>query len=105
MNRLLAVAIDIPNTLGTTVGSEYPTFGVLLSKILLIAGIAAGIIMIFMLIYYGFAVMSSAGSSDKKKLASAQNAIFTTLAGFLIIFASYFIIQIIQKITNVPILE
>jgi len=106
MNRLLAVVkIDIPNTTGGYLGDEYPTFGTLLSKILLIAGSVAGIIMVFMIIAYGFLLINSAGSGDQKKLARAQNALVTTLIGFLIIIFSYAIIQIIQNLTGVPILK
>lgn len=101
----MAVKIDIPNTIGTTVGTEYPTFGVLLSKFVLIAGIAAGIVMVFMIIVYGFLLMSSAGSGDQKKLARTQNALVTAIIGFLLIFFSYIIIQIIQRVTGVPILN
>ena len=101
MNTLLAVAIDLPMTNGQNVGDTIPTFGVLVGKILNIAGIIAGVVLVFMLIYGGFLFMSAAGTTDAKKLAKAQNSLVTALIGFLIIFLSYFIIQIVEKITGI----
>ena len=98
------VPIDLPGTDGT-VGQNFHSFGFIIGRIIYISGIIAGIILIFMFIYSGFLYMSSAGSTDTKKLARAQNSLVTSIAGFLIIFLTYFIIQIIQAITNVPILD
>ena len=105
MNRLLAVAIDLPATDGTTVGSNFPTFGSLVSKFLYLSGILGGIVFVFMLVVAGFQYMSAAGATDAKKMAKAQNSMVTAVAGFLIIVFVYFIIQIIQKITGLKILN
>lgn len=105
MNLGVGVSIDLPGTNGKTVAQNIPSFGYLIGRFIYIAGIFAGIILIFMFIYSGFLYMSSAGATDAKKMARAQNSMVTSLVGFLIIFLAYFIIQIIQAVTKVPILD
>ena len=46
----------------------------------------------------------SAGSGDQKKAATAQSIVTNELIVFLVIFLSYFIIQIIEVITGLSIL-
>jgi len=74
----------------------------LLSKILPNVYIITGLILFFFLLMGGFTIITSAGSPEKKQ--EGQKTITNALIGFLIIFASYWIIQIIQVITGVPIL-
>jgi len=64
--------------------------------------IIAGIILLFLIIGAGFAIMSS--TDDPQKKGQGGKALTAAIVGFLIIFASYWIIQIIEKITGVPIL-
>ena len=74
---------------------------VLLKNIYMIAGVA----LLVLLIFGGISIILSAGSGDAKKTAQGQKAVTGALVGFLIIFASYWIIQIIQVITGIAILN
>lgn len=47
----------------------------------------------------------SAGDGDPKKAAAAQDTITNSLIGFAVVFLAYFIIEIIQIITGIPILN
>lgn len=49
-------------------------------------------------------MIASAGSGDQKKAATAKSMITDAVIGFLVIFLSYFIIQIVEVITGFTIL-
>ena len=53
--------------------------------------VAAGLILLFLLIFGGFELMTSAGDPEKTKKAQAK--ITSAIVGFLIIFLSYWIAQ------------
>jgi len=65
----------------------------------------AGILLLLYLIFGGFGLMTSGG--DPKAVQSAKSKITNALVGFLIIFAAYWIVQIlgtvlgIEAITNI----
>lgn len=80
----------------------YENLSSIFSSILPNIYIIAGIILLFLIIGAGFAIMSS--TDDPQKKGQGSKALTAAIVGFLIIFASYWIIQIIEKITGVPIL-
>ena len=53
----------------------------------------------------GFSIIMGAGQGDAKKTGQGKKAATSAVVGFLVIFASYWIIQIIQIITGVEILN
>lgn len=83
---------------------QYKTLGGIVSIFLKNAFIIAGILLFFLLLFGGFGIIIGAGGGDPKKTAQGQQAVTSALIGFLIIFASYWIIQIIQVLTGVNIL-
>ena len=87
------------------ISNVFPTFGSLFSTILFNVYVLAGIVFVFLLIFGGFSVIIGAGSKDASKLEKGQKAITAAVIGFVVIFASYFIIQIIEVLTGVYILE
>ncbi|MBI4157525.1 hypothetical protein HY502_01615 [Candidatus Woesebacteria bacterium] len=54
---------------------------------------AAGILLLFYLIVGGFSLMSSGG--DPKAVQGAKGKITSALIGFVVIFAAYWIVQIV----------
>jgi hypothetical protein len=62
----------------------------------------AGLLLLVYLVAGGLMVIKSAGSEGKGK---GKDAITNALVGFIIIFASYWIVQIVQIITGIPILN
>lgn len=79
--------------------------GALISVLLKNVYVLAGILLFVLLIFGGISIIMGAGSGDTKKTGQGQKAVTSALVGFLIIFASYWIIQIIGKITGVNILN
>lgn len=53
----------------------------------------AGLLLLLQIIGSGFTIMLSAG--DAKKLAKGRSALTTAIVGFLVIFAAFWIVQIV----------
>jgi len=109
MQNLLAVNIGDqwflkPNQ-AITNAPQFQTPGALISIILRNVYTIAGVSLLFLLIFGGFSIILGAGGGDPKKAGQGQKAVTAAIAGFLIIFASYWIIQIIETITGVKILN
>lgn len=88
-----------------SISDVYPTFGSLFSTILFNLYTFAGVILLGLLIFGGFSFIIGAGNQESGQMQKAQKAITAALAGFAIIFASYFIIQLIEAVTGARILD
>lgn len=88
-----------------TLGNSYGSVAPLISIILRVSIIAAGIIFLGLLIFGGITVIMNAGSGDSKKAAQGKSAVTSALIGFAIVLLAYTIIQIIEKITGLSILN
>ena len=64
---------------------------------------ASGVLLFFLLIGGGFAIMT--GGDNPQQKAQGSKAITSAVIGFILVFAAFWIIQIIQFITGVPIFE
>lgn len=83
--------------------TSFTTFGQLVSVIVKNVFVLAGIVSLFLLIFGGFNVIVAAG--DPKKSQQGKTAITGAVTGLLLIFGSFWIIQIIEVITGRPILN
>lgn len=107
MKSIVLADVPISSTpLGTgDLAHLYPSFSTIINLLIKNSFVIAGIILLFLLIYGGFMFIIGAGDGDAKKAAQAQSAITSALIGFVIVFAAYFIIQIIEVITGTQILN
>lgn len=64
--------------------------------------IIAGLILLFLFVFGGFTIFSSAGNPEKIKKGTAM--ITSGLVGFLIIFAAYWIIELLQITLGITVL-
>lgn len=82
-------------------------FGVakLVSIILSNAVVIAGIIMLFLMIGGGIGIIAGAGQGNPEAAARGRQAVTAAVIGFIIIFASFWIIQIIETLTGLNILN
>lgn len=87
------------------VDSLFPSIGSLVSVILPNLYILAGLILFALLIFGGLSLIMGAGNDNPQQAAKGKQAVTAAFVGFLIIFASYWIIQIIEKITGLNILN
>jgi hypothetical protein len=87
----------------SSVASEYTGVGSIINNVLPNVYIAGGVIIFFMIIIGGFTIISNAG--DTHKIQEGSKTITSAIIGLLVLFGSYWIIQIIQVITGVSILN
>lgn len=98
-----AWAVNIAEEFGPA--ENFSTVGSLISAILPNLYILAGILLLFLLIFGGFSLIMGAGGGDTQKTGQGKKAVTMAVAGFLIIFVSYWIIQIIEVVTGVNIFK
>lgn len=67
--------------------------------------VVAGVILFLLLIFGGFTYIVSAGQQKPEGVQKGKKAITAALIGFLLIFTSWWIIQIIEVITGLEILQ
>lgn len=96
-----AFAVNLGQEYG--VSTKFSSFGSFLSTIIFNIYGLAGIILLFLLIFGGASVIIGAGGGDSDKTQKGAKAIGGAVVGFVIIFAAYWIVQIIETITGVKI--
>lgn len=78
------------------------TVGSIVSELLNYVFVIAGLILLVMLVMGGLGLMTAAGNPDKMK--AGYGKITNALIGFLIIFISYFVVQLVETILGIGIL-
>ncbi len=84
------------------------TLGDLVSLVLQAAFVLAGLIVIFLIIFAGYAMLLGAGNSDPQQTAKSRQAATAAVVGFIVIFVAYWIVRLIEEvigqqfITNLP---
>ncbi len=98
------------NKIGVNIGSIYnspigTTIGIadFVSIVLSNAVTIAGVILLFLALFGGFAIIAGAGQGDPQSVGRGQKALTAAIAGFVIIFTAYWIIQAIEIITGLNI--
>ena len=94
--------LEVGNTTNTSLADQLSTPGGILSRVLEFAFPLAGLILFVMIVWGGFETL--AGSATKKSVESGRKRITAAILGFILLFASYWIIQIIQLVFGVQIL-
>ena len=84
---------------------EYNSGGlfVILSIVLRNIYVIAAIILFIMIFIGGLGMIINAGNAEKQKQSS--KTLGSAVAGFLILFLSYWIIKLVQLITGIPIIS
>ena len=94
--------LTLPNYGATGFKYENRTIGDIFSEILPYLYVIAGLILLVMLIMGGLGLMTAAGNPDKMK--AGYGKITNALIGFLIIFVSYFVVQLVETILGIKIM-
>lgn len=109
MNKRLLAAVEIGKLpLGGSSDNtidKYTSISPLISSLLTNAIVIAGIILVGLILFGGFGMISSAGSGDTKKAEQSKKTITSAIIGFIVVFCAYLIIQIIETITGMEILN
>jgi hypothetical protein len=83
--------------------AQFQSVGALISAWLPNIYILGGISVLILIIAAGLMWIGNAG--DVKKIEEAQKILTFAIMGFIFLFASYWIIQIVQVLTGIPILN
>ena len=102
MNKIALV--DIGSIFNSPWGKPGGGIKDFVSVILSNAVALAGIILLFLFVFGGISIIIGAGQGNPETAARGRKAITSAVIGFLLIFTAYWIVQIIQTITGVPIL-
>lgn len=104
MNKL---ALDIGDQFwlkpGQGIAGQFDTLGDLLSVLLPNVYVIAGLVLLIVLILGGLDFIIAAEKSDTERMALGRKKMITGLIGFLIVFASYWFIQLIEAVTGLEI--
>lgn len=65
----------------------------------------AGIILLFLLIGGGIAMIRGAGKSDPKSVEEGKHAATAALIGFIVVFTAYWIVKLIETITGLDLIS
>ncbi len=65
----------------------------------------AGIILLFILIGGGIAMIKGAGKSDPKTMEQGKQAATSALIGFIVVFSAYWIVKLIESITGLSLIS
>ncbi len=98
------IAIPIGETFNSPLGDTLGLAG-LTSLILSNAIILAGIILFFLILFGGFSMIAGAGNDNPEQVARGRQAVTAAVIGFIIIFASYWIIQLVEELSGIEILN
>ena len=96
------MAIDLP-TYGSGTNFKFAngTIGDVISALIPYIYVIAGLSMLVMLIMGGLKLMTAAG--DQAKAKDGYGKITSGIIGFLIIFVSYFVVQIVEVVLGIKI--
>lgn len=93
------MAITLPSD---QVSNNFKDIGSIVNKLLPFVYVAAGLMMLFMLISGGIELMTAAGNPGKTK--SGYGKMTAGIIGFVIIFIAYFVAQIVQIVLGIKFL-
>jgi hypothetical protein len=65
----------------------------------------AGIILLFMLVGGGIAIIGGAGKNDPKGIEQGKKAATSALVGFIVIFFAYWIVKLVEEITGLQLIS
>lgn len=83
--------------------TTFPTLGGLVNVLSKNIMVLAGVLLFVLLIFGGLQFMISSGGGDEQGMNKGKNAITAAIIGFLLIFAAYWLVEIIQFITGISI--
>jgi len=81
---------------------KFPDVGAIISQLLPFIYVGAGLLLLVTLIMGGITLMTAAGDANKMK--SGYGQLTAGLIGFIIIFVSFFIAQILQIVFDIKFL-
>ncbi|MFH2118618.1 MAG: pilin [Candidatus Paceibacterota bacterium] len=88
---------------GSDKAQELSTLGGIISRVLTFAFPLAGMIMFVMIVAGGFQMLT--GAAGQKSMEEGKKKVTSAVIGFIILFSSYWIAQLLEQIFNIRILN
>ncbi len=92
------LAINLESAYNAPITAGEP--GSIIANLISVAFVASGVIILFMFVFAGIGMIKSAGANKPEDMAKAKKALTSALIGFVVVFTSYWIIQLIETITG-----
>ena len=102
IKKIQAAEVKLPNYEEVTFKFKDSTIADIFSALIPYIYVVAGIILLFLIVMGGIGMMTAAGNPDKIK--AAQGKITAGLIGFLVIFISYFVAQILELVLGIKLI-
>lgn len=99
----MVYAVDIGQIF--TPAQRFSTFADLVNVIVRNAFMLAGLASFVLLVFGGFSIIMAAGSGDSKQMERGKEAMTGAVIGLIVIIASVWLVQIIEKITGIRLLS
>lgn len=96
------MAVNLSDSDVFSPAKSFPTYGALVDVVVANAFVLAGIASFILLIFGGFRIIVAGG--DTKKLEQGRGAVTGAVTGLLLTITSYWIVQIIEKVSGVTLL-
>ncbi len=104
MNKLAQVDIGSQFFGGSHFLASPTGVGTLVSTIVAGAIALAGVILLILLISGGIGIIAGAGNDNPQQVESGKKAVTSAILGFILVFAAYWIVKLIEIVTGVQIL-
>lgn len=99
------ISIGSSYNIGNSPVANFVTIGYVLNPVIFSLYIISAVILFIFLILGGLMFIINAGKSDKEGMEKGKSAVTGALIGFLIVFSSYWILQIVEFITGIKIFQ
>lgn len=96
--KLLA-QVDIGGRFGSPFGQS-ASLGDLVSLVVRLGFIVSGILVLFFIVFAGFNIIAGAGQNNPEAAKKGQQAATAAVIGFVVVFAAYWIVRLIELITK-----
>ncbi|OGY16865.1 MAG: hypothetical protein A2785_03815 [Candidatus Chisholmbacteria bacterium RIFCSPHIGHO2_01_FULL_49_18] len=91
--------VGSPDEFGSGSGGKLSSLGTILTSLMDYVFVIAGILLLFMIIASGYTLMTSAGNPEA--ISKGKSHLTAALVGFLLVFAAFWILQIIEVFLGV----
>ena len=95
MNNL---ALDLETYYNAPIRAGEP--GSIIANLISVLFVISGIIILFMFVFAGLGMIRGAGENKPEEMAKAKKALTMAVVGFVVVFTSFWIIQLIEFITG-----
>jgi hypothetical protein len=102
--QLPGVPISGASAFNTPFGTT-KTLADLVSLVVRIGFVVSGLLVLFFIVFAGFQIITSAGGNNPEGAKKGQQAASAAVIGFVVVFAAYWIVRLIEFIIRINIIS